>query len=93
MPDNSMLKRWKRTEEYLNAVIAEVPLMLYGQKCAVGTVESCIEEAKHFIDHKELGLAYENLESIAMSHELSKKCVSHLSAAAKEMDMEYKGKK
>jgi len=57
-PDEEMQRRWKHVEAYLRAALA--PL----ERCEAITEEQ-IAEVEKFLQHNELGLAYDVVEELA----------------------------
>ncbi|MGO9972387.1 MAG: MafI family immunity protein [Solirubrobacteraceae bacterium] len=76
--DSDLRRRWERAERHLRAALAEVDLP--------GTHGPLVAD---FVEHNELGLAFEwTVEVIANSElELTKEARRHLSAAAAELGL------
>ena len=76
--DSDLRRRWERAERHLRAALAEVELP--------GTHGPLVAD---FVEHNELGLAFEwTVEVIAKSElELTKSARRHLSGAAAELGM------
>lgn len=77
---------WQKIETLLRSAIAEVPEALYTQNFDDGEpVGEAVEEALGYLEHNELGLAYEALEDIGVEFDISEAFRDFMARAAEMM--------